>query len=328
MPASAGKARGSSALPAELGAEAVKAADLSVAMQNHFVEQAVRAGELLREAKQRCESQGGSFRDWLRRYWPKSRATALSYIAASLEVGGQRADQTLLDLPSIRALLGPRKKAEAPAEPDGLREPGADEDEDEDDAPGPDGLTSSERATVERIKAGEEGEKKESEAARRQRIEEWREKKRAEERKGLDAKEAARRAAAVAEEAEKRAERERQLDADRAAMKDAEDRKPGPEAPRAKPPAPVEVLTVGPDADAMSEMVLAIQRRWGLVRMEPAPMVEQYGRMVMHPRDEAHAYIAEWVNAGTEVLKHLVTFKTEDGKVGRAIKRAASAVDA
>ncbi len=315
---------------AEIGAAAAEAVERHLSLRSGSVEAAVRAGELLREARHRCETQGGSWRDWLRRYWPKSRQTAQRYMALALEVQqncGPRAGHSsaLLGLPSVRAAMVEigYDAGSSRDEPEGMREPGADEDE---EAPGPDGLTSSERATVERIKADEANEKAESDAARKQRIEAWKAKKRAEERQGLDAEEAARRAAAAVEEAGKRADRERQLDADRAAIKAAEDRPRGPEAPKPKPTPQAESgpVSVGPDCDAMEALVLGIQRRWSLVSMEDAPMVEKFGRMVLHPRDESRDYVAEWVNAGAEIIRHLQNMKAEDVKVLRALKRAAS----
>lgn len=115
----------------ELGTAAAEAVDAALAARAHGAELALRAGELLQEAQHRCREQGVSWRDWLRRYWPKSRTTALAYLRIAQEVQqdvGRRAD--LLACQSVRQFLtdrgygagGTREKSE-------MREPGADEDE-------------------------------------------------------------------------------------------------------------------------------------------------------------------------------------------------------
>lgn len=306
----------------ELASAAAEAIEKHLSMRSGSIEYAIRAGELLREAKRRCDAQGSSWADWQRRYWLKSETTAKRYMALALEVqgsSGPRADRlaALLALPSVRAALTDTgyDAGSTRDEPGGLREPGADEDEESDEA------------VKARLLAQGDKDKAESETERKQRIEDWKARKQAEKRQGLDASEAARRAASTADEAKKRAEREREMDAERAAVKAAEDRPAGPEAPRPRPPAPVstEMLSAAPTCDAMEQIVLSAQRRWADLRMEPAPMVEQkFGPAVMHPRDEFASYVAEWVNAGPEIIRHLQNMKAEDVKVVRALKRAAS----
>jgi hypothetical protein len=322
---------------AEIGNAAAACVDQHLAMRSGAIEQAVRAGELLLEARHRCREQASSWSDWCRRYWPKSRRTADTYMKVAMEVNpeksGERAPSmtadALLALPSVRALLtstghGAGGTRDEPEQIAGMREPGADEDE---DANTPTGdmraPTPAEQATVDRLSSQHSQSDADRAAERLERREEWKAKKRAEERQAKEQETAEQRMARVAQAAADKA----RMAAEFAAIKAAEDRPAGPEAPRPKPAAPVEVLSVGPDADAMEELVLAIQRRWGLVRMEPAPMVEKFGRMVMHPRDEARDYVAEWVAAGTGTIRHLRDMKDEDVKVARAVKRAAS-VDA
>lgn len=93
---------------AELGAAAAEAVERHVAMRDSAIESAVRAGELLREARGRCQRAMSSWAAWLQRYWPKSRQTAQRYMALALEVSqlsGPRAGGNLLGLPSVRAAL-------------------------------------------------------------------------------------------------------------------------------------------------------------------------------------------------------------------------------
>lgn len=309
---------------AEIGAEASACIDRSLASRADSVEQAIRAGELLRVAKDRCRAQGASWRDWCARHWKKSRKTADTYIAVALEVSpetlGGRAPRVsqALTLPSVRALLTDAGiGAGGTREIDEVREPGADEDE---DAPGADGLTATERARVNAIKAAEEKAHADKVAARLARRNEWRAKKEAEERQKKEQETAEQRMARLAQAAADRARHE----ADLRAIEDAKNRPAGPETPKPRPVAPAETLSAGPTCDAMEQIVLSAQRRWADLRMEPAPMVERFGRMVMHPRDEFAAYVAEWVNAGPEIVRHLQSMKAEDVKVVRAIKRAAS----
>lgn len=95
---------------AELGASAAAAVERHIAMRDGAVEHAVRAGELLREGRARCQRNSSSWAAWLQRYWPKSRQTAQRYMALALEVSqlsGPRAGaaSALLGLPSVRAAL-------------------------------------------------------------------------------------------------------------------------------------------------------------------------------------------------------------------------------
>lgn len=358
MPAT-NKARGSSALPAvveppvleaqiiqppraasdmtdaEIGQAAAEAINCSLQARADAVEQAIRAGELLCAAKHRCREQGRSWSDWCRRYWPKSRTTAETYIKVANEVNpglsGRRADNVskLLTLESVRALLTDAGHAAGGTreldEPDGLREPGADEDEDA-NVPAGDmsAPTQAEQSAIDRLAGQQAQSDAEKAAANRQRREDWKAQKRAEERQEKEEETAEQRMARLAQAAADKARMQAELDA----IEEAKNRKPGPEAPRQKPPAPVETLSAGPTCDAMEQIVLSAQRRWSDLRIEPAPMVEKFGRMVMHPRDESLDYVTEWVNAGTEIIRHLQNAKAEDVKVVRAIKRAASAVDA
>jgi hypothetical protein len=140
---------------AELGAQAAAAVERHLAMRESAIESAVRAGELLREARARCDSNKRSWRDWLTRYWPKSRQTAQRYMALALEVqqiSGPRAGRNLLGLPSIRAAL-----TEADYDAGGARDP-SEQDEDE--------RGEEEQATIDRLAQDREDERQERKATR------------------------------------------------------------------------------------------------------------------------------------------------------------------
>lgn len=323
---------------AELGQAAAVAVDQSMASRADSVEKAVRAGELLRAAKERCRAQGRSWSDWCRRYWPKSRRTADTYIAVALEVNhgeiGGRAPNVsaALTCPSVRALLtdagigagGTRDRSE----PDGMREPGADEgEEDLSDAPRGErmeGLTEREQATVDRLSAEQAQSDQERAAERLRKRDEWRAKQEAERRQAMTDEEKARRVALAADAAKQRAEREAEL----AAIQEAHDRPAGPP-PTPQRPRPAdadEVRDSGPACADMERLIRAVQRRWELVVLEPAPPVERYGRPAKHPRDEEHDFISEWVNGGAETIRRLRVMAQEDAKiVAQARKRRGQA---
>lgn len=309
---------------AELGAEAAACVDRSLSMREGAIEQATRAGELLRAAKDRCRAQGASWTAWCARHWPKSRRTADTYIAVAMEVtpaiSGGRAPRSLLDLPSVRAVLtdagisagGTRGAIED-------REPGADEDEDL--VPGPDGrlITAGERARLDALATAEQRASDQRDADRRQRREDWKAQKREDERKALDNEEAARRAASAAEEARKRTERE----ADLAAIKQAEQRPNGPDPLPKRPVVPDEVLSAAEDVAAMEQMTLALQRRFRSMRLEPAPAeTDSRGYAVMHQRDQERSFVEEWINAGTQAIRHMQAMAEHDAKVVKAAKKA------
>lgn len=99
---------------ADLGREAAIAVDRAVTLRENSAEQARRAGELLLEAKHRCRESGTSFRHWLQKFWPKSRATAEAYILIATEVQSSLAGapgqepKDLLAHQSIRKFLTDR----------------------------------------------------------------------------------------------------------------------------------------------------------------------------------------------------------------------------
>lgn len=310
---------------AEIGAAAAEAVDKHLSMRAGSIEYAIRAGELLREARRRCDEQGSSWSDWQRRYWTKSVTTAKRYMALALEVqgsSGPRADRlsALLALPSVRAaLVDSDYDAGSTREIADMREPGADEDEDANVPTGErmEGPTPAEAATVARLSGQQAQADADRAAGNKQRRDDWRAQKVAEERREKEEETAEQKMARVAQAAADKARQAAELEAINAAR----DRQPGPEAPKPRPTPPAETLSVGPTCDAMEQLALSVQRRWADLRMEPAPKVEQYGREAMHPRDEAHDYVDEWVKQIPSVLRHLQNLKDEDVKVARYARK-------
>lgn len=307
----------------QLAAAAVQSHDQAVAMRDGAVEAAVRTGDLLREAQRRCRERGQSWGDWLMRHWPKSRKTADRYVALSYAHEREQSPQ----VPQISESRVTQKTAAVTAHPSvraALEAIGYGVERDEPEPEGPSNVptddlmrepTEAEQATIDRLSADQAKADQERAAKRLRERDEWRAKRQAEERQGLTAEEAARRAAAAAEEAKKRAEREAEL----AAMKAAEDRDPlkgpPPTKPKPQPADADEIRSVAKDCEAMEQLILGLQRRWGLVLLQAAPKVERYGRVAKHPRDEEHDLVSEWVNGGTEAIRRLKVMAQEDAKV-------------
>lgn len=302
----------------QLAAAAVQSHDQAVAMRDGAVEAAVRTGDLLREAQRRARERGQSWGDWLMRHWPKSRKTAERYIALSYahEQGERDAPPSQLQQrPASRVTQHPSVRAALEAIGYGV-------DRDEPESEGPSNVptddlmrepTEAEQATVDRLSNEQAQSDQERAAERLRKRDEWRAKQAAEQRQAMSDEEKARRVALAADAAKQRAEREAEL----AAIQEAHDRPPGPPPtkPRPQPADAGEVRDAGPDCEAMEQLILGLQRRWGLVILEPAPPVERYGRESKHPRDEEHDFISEWVNGGTEAIRRLRAMAQEDAKV-------------
>lgn len=305
----------------QLAAAAVKSHDQAVAMRDGAVEAAVRTGDLLREAQRRCRERGQSWGDWLLRHWPKSRKTADRYVALSYAHEREQSPQ----VPQISESRVTQKTAAVTAHPSvraALEAIGYGVERDEPESEGPSNVptddlmqkpTEAEQATVDRLSVEQAQSDQERAAERLRKRDEWRAKQAAEQRQAMSDEEKARRVALAADAAKQRAEREAEL----AAIQEAHDRPPGPPPTKPKPqPADAgEVRDAGPDCEAMEQLILGLQRRWGLVILEPAPPVERYGRESKHPRDEEHDFISEWVNGGTEAIRRLRAMAQEDAKV-------------
>lgn len=281
---------------AELGQAAAAAVDEHLAKRNASVEAAVRAGELLREARRRCDEQNTSWTDWLNRYWPKSKTTAKRYMAIALEVqhsSGPRADhvEALLRLPSVRACL-----TDIGYDAGGDRE---DEQEPETDD-----------AVIERLRGEAESEARPEPAAENKPTR-W-----APPRGGLAGapgakltpEEIARRAALHKQKADEDAAAEAQSKADRDAIKEAEDRDPllgPPPPPPPKPqPAPRDPQSVAEDLRRIAGIFEQGRRELLLVTLDVptpstakglgdaqnsfAPLVERYALLLRQVADEDH----------------------------------------
>ena len=230
---------------AELVDAALKAHEATVSAADSAVEAAVRAGDLLREARRRCEARGVGWSDWLLRNWPKSKRTAERYMALShasqveqeCATRASRTESTLTRLPlahpSVRAALeaidysaGGTRSEEAEAEYDRIASVDADEPQEKDE-PAP-------AAPPQRFPPRGDPNPAQTVAS----------------------------AAAKARHQDEVGRTKEQLAAERAAINEAEKRPEGPPPQRPKPK--VEPYSAKAECDWLAEEALSIGRRIGV----------------------------------------------------------------
>lgn len=317
---------------AELGQAAAVAVDQSVASRADSVEQAIRAGELLRAAKERCRAQGRSWSDWCRRYWPKSRRTADTYIAVALEVShgefGGRAPNisAALTCPSVRALLtdagigagGTRDRSE----PDGMREPGADEGEDEDLSNVPtDPLmrepTERERAEIDRLAREKEDAKERREAERARKRQEQLDRERAERNKREREQDEEQRGPITSpDEMARRLAAQDMVRQEREAIEEARKRPEGPPVLYQPPPPPPRGLyTIQEECEQVATAAEALMRRGCSVEVSDE----------VHPDAPWRAALADMQTSMTDVLTKWAAVWRQIGRVDAAAVAAMKA---